>query len=130
MSGGSKSAVAGVMVAIVDGVSAASTACESDVNVTIGGRIGGGWPGGVFLKGPSGLPFGEGRPLGIPFALGDGDCCALPRPPKDPKDSESRLEKLLLLLCVEEDLLETVDWDHRFRFPTPSRTPLPLSERG
>lgn len=107
--GGSKSAVAGVIVAIVDGVSAASTAWERDFSVTIGGRTGGGWLGGLFLAGPSGLPLGEGRPVCIPFALGDGDCCALPKPPNDPKDPDNRLEKLFLLLWVDDDLLETVD---------------------
>ena len=96
-------------MATVEGVSAASTACDREVNVTMGGRTGGGWVGGVRVGISSGLPFGEGRPLGIPFAFGDGDCCALPKAPKDPKDPESRLEKLLLLLWVEDDLLETVD---------------------
>ena len=64
----------GVTVATVDGVSAASTACESEVRVTIGGSIGGGWRGDTLWTGPSGLSLGEGRDFGGPFAFGEGDC--------------------------------------------------------
>ena len=53
---------------------------------------------------------------------------ALANPLKELKDPDNLLEKLLRLLWVAEDLLEAVDCDHRFRFPTPpSRSPLPLS---
>ncbi len=96
-------------VAIVEGVSAASTACEREVSVQIGGRTGGGWLGDILFGGPSGLSLGEDRVFGAPFAFGGGDDWALPRPLKEPNDPDNLLEKLLLLLWVEDDLLETVD---------------------
>lgn len=119
-----------MIVATVEGVSAASTACESDVRVTMGGRTGGGWIGCRLFAGPSGPGLGGGRAFGPSLAFGEGDCCALPKPPKEPNDPDNLLEKLFLLLCVEDDLLETVDCDQRFKFPMPSLTPCPLSDRG
>ena len=57
------SAVAGVAVA-VDGESTASTACDNEDSVTMGGRIGGGLIGGGGMVGSSGgVPLDDGRPL-------------------------------------------------------------------
>lgn len=121
------SAVAGVTVATVDGESAASTARDKDDNVTIGGRVGGGFEGGDIWANAGGLFCGDGRPLVEDVALGEG-VWPPTKPPKEPKDPESLFEKLLRLLCAEF-LLEAVDWDHLFRLPTPSRNPFPLSGR-
>ena len=117
-------------LAIVEGVSAASTACEREVSVQIGGRTGGGWLGDILFGGPSGLSLGDDRVFGAPFAFSGGDGWALPRPLKEPSDPDNLLVKLLVLLWVDDDLLETVDWDQRFKFPIPSLTPLPLSNLG
>lgn len=101
------SAVAGVTVATVDGESAASTAWDNDDNVTIGGRVGGGFKGGDILANAGGLFCGDGRPLVENVALGEG-VWPPTKPPKEPKDPESLFEKLLRLLCAEF-LLEVVD---------------------
>lgn len=67
------SAVAGVTVAIVEGESASSTAWESDDNVTMGGKTGGiVTEGGAIFEASGGLFFGEGRPLLVKAAFGDG----------------------------------------------------------
>lgn len=63
-----------------------------------------------------------------PFALGE-DECGWVKVPKEPKEPDNRFEKLPFLFCVADELLDTVDCDHLFRFPTPSRTPLLLSGR-
>ena len=79
-----------------------------------------------------GFAIGSGRfSLGAVCALakGLGDICGLVKPPKAPNDPDSLFEKLPLRLCVAEDLLETVDCDHRFKLPTPSLTPCALSGR-
>lgn len=76
----------------------------------------------------SGLVLAEGRSFPDPFPMGEEDC-GLVNPPKEPKDPDNRFEKLFRLLWVVDDLLDTVDCDHRFRFPTPSRTPWLLSGR-
>ena len=55
--------------------------------------------------------------------LAGGECC-VPKGANAPKEPESRLAKLFLLFrVVTEDLLETVDCDQRFRFPTTSAVP-------
>ena len=109
LSGEIMSAVAGVTVAAVDGESAASTAWDKDDSVMIGGRLGGGFEGGGILATTGGLfcGDGDGRPLVENVALGDG-VCPPAKLPKDPKDPESLLEKLLRLLWAEF-LLEAVD---------------------
>lgn len=71
----------------------------------------------------SGLVLAEGPNLGAPLPLGD-DECGLAKAPKEPKEPDNRFEKLLFL---GDEVLDTVDCDQRFRFPTPSRTPLLLS---
>ncbi len=121
------SAVAGVTVTTVDGESAASTAWDKDESVTIGGSIDAGFEGGDIFAIAGGLFCGEGRPLVENVALGDG-VWPPAKPPKEPKEPESLFEKLLRLLCAEF-LLEAVDCDHLFRFPTASRKPFPLSGR-
>ena len=119
----------GVADVAVEGESAASTAWESEVKVTIGGKIGSELAGGFAVLGRSGGPLFVGdRPLLMIAALGDG-LWRSPNPLKEPKDPDSLFEKLFLLLCEAEPLLDTVDCDHRFRFPTPSRKPFPLSGR-
>lgn len=109
-SGDIRSAVAGVTVATVDGESAASTAWDKDVSVTIGGRIGGGFGGVDIFANAGGLFRGDGRPLAENVALGDGvrPVWPAPKPLKEPKDPESLFEKLLRRLCAEF-LLEPVD---------------------
>lgn len=106
-SGDIRSAVAGETVATVDGESAASTAWDKDVSVTIGGRIGGGFNGVDIFANAGGLFCGDGRPLVENVALGDG-VWPPPKPPKEPKDPESLFEKLLRRLGAEF-LLEPVD---------------------
>ena len=110
MSGESISAVTGVTVAAVDGESAASTAWDSELSVTIGGRTGSLFTGGLARLGASGgLFFGEeARPLLVKAAFGDG-ICRSPKPLKEPKDPDNVFEKLLLLLCEAEPLLDAVD---------------------
>lgn len=46
-----------------------------------------------------------------------------------PEDDPSALEELFDLTCAVEPLLEVVDCDQRFRFPTPSLTLPRLSDR-
>ena len=92
---------------MVDGESAASTAWDNDDSVTMGGRIGGGFEGGDFFAKVEGLFCGDRRPLVAKGALGDG-VCPPAKPPKEPKDPESLLEKLLRRFCAEF-LLEAVD---------------------
>ncbi len=64
------SAVTGVAVAAVEGESAASTAWDRDVKVTMGGRIGSGFAGGSAVLETSGGLFLVGDRLKV--ALGDG----------------------------------------------------------
>ena len=83
---------------------------------------------GTVFDGSSGLVLAEGPDLLAPFALGE-DESGWPKVPKEPKEPDNRFEKLPLRLCVADELLDTVDCDHRFRFPTPSFTPILLSGR-
>lgn len=105
--GESISAVAGVADATVDGESAASTAWDRDDSVMIGGKVGGGFEGDDIFSDAGGLFCGDGRPRVEKGALGDG-VWPPAKPPKEPKDPESLLEKLLRLLGAEL-LLEAVD---------------------
>lgn len=67
------STVVGVAVAAVEGESAASTACESEFKVTIGGRTGGVLSGeGAELDASGGLLLGGDRPLFVRAALVGG----------------------------------------------------------
>lgn len=98
--------------------------------VMIGGKVSAGFeeksnglPDGASLGGLSptdGLDFWSLFVVGIAGA----PKVKAPGPPK-----LIRLEKLLLLVCAADPLLEVVDCDQRLRFPTPSRTPLTLFER-
>ena len=85
-------------------------------------------PGGVFRVCLLGLLPGEICCFVNTFRdLGDWEAV---RPVKELIDPEppklNLLERLLLLLCPADDLLDVVDWDHRFRFPTPSLIPVIL----
>jgi hypothetical protein len=119
------SAVVGVVVAAVDGVSAASRAFDRTDRVIKGGSFGG-FAGEDFPDGP-GMCSCSGSG-GFVAPLGE-TAWELPRPPNEPRDPDSRLEKLLLRRCVPEDLLDVDDCDHRFKFPTPSLTSCLLSGR-
>lgn len=114
------------MVATVDGDSAASMALDKAGRVTIGGELSAVGAGGSALRAPRGLLAGGVLDLTKTTLWGGGDC-ELAKPLKVPNDPDSLLEKLFRLLLVAEDLLELVDCDHRFRFPTPSLIPVTLS---
>ena len=92
------SAVTGVTLVAVEGESAASTACDSEVKVTIGGRIGS-WLAGGFatFETSGGLSLDGERPLVARIALGDWFWRS-PKPPKEPREPDNLFEKLLLLL--------------------------------
>ncbi len=90
--------------------------------MTIGGKVGTGCfvgcAGGLSFGASSGLVVAEGRNLPTTFPFGDWDC-GLWKPPKEPKDPETRFEKLLLLAWAVEDLLlDTVDCDLRCKAAT------------
>ena len=119
----SKSAVAGVTVATVDGESAASTAWDNEDKVTMGGRLDVVGAGGDALRAPCGVPPGDVLDFARTILWGGGDCELVKRP-KEPNDP---VEKLFRLFWVAEVLLELVDCDHRFRLPMPSLIPVTLS---
>ena len=122
-------AVDGVRDAAAERVCASATACEREGSVTIGGRAfrgsegtAGVGEGTCLLRGLGGERFRFCRRLGDEdedeeFAL----CCALLRagPFTLPLNL---LEKLLNRRWPCDERLEAVDWDHRLRFPRPSRT--------
>lgn len=92
------SAVVGVTVVAVDGEFAASTARDSEFRVTIGGRIGGVLSGGgPILELSEGLFLEGDRPLFVRAAL-VGGVWRSEKPVNGPKEPDSRLEKLFLLL--------------------------------
>jgi hypothetical protein len=103
--------------------------CEVD-SVTKGGRDAAGFDGASLgrlnISCRGGLSATEGLPL---FDL-LGDCeegavkVNVPEPPK-----LIRREKLSDLVCDADPLLEVVDCDQRFKFPTPSLTPFTLLDR-
>lgn len=117
-----------MVVVTVDGESAESTAFDKDERVAMGGKAGGGYFGGDMLCGLGGLCGGEICPLIWSLAWEEA-VCGLPNPLKEPKEPDNRFEKLPLLFAFADDMLEAVDWDQRFRFPSPSLFPCLLSGR-
>lgn len=97
MEGESNSAVAGVAVATVEGESAASTACDKDDRVTMGGRLGGGGFRDDCFGSFCGLFFGDGYALVTNFPFG-GEACGAVKPLNELKEPDSLLVKLLPLL--------------------------------
>lgn len=125
--GVSSVAVAGVAAPMVDGESASSTACDNEDSATIGGSTGGGLSGMGDIAGrPAGVDRGGDLALVLYFEFGELPW-GLPNPVNEPKEPDSRFEKLLLLLFVAEVLLDAVDCDQRFKLPTPSLSPCLLS---
>lgn len=68
---------------------------------------------------------GELSVFGAPYLLPLEKLSILLVPEADP----SAREELFDLACAVEPLLDVVDWDQRFRFPTPSLTLPRLSDR-
>jgi hypothetical protein len=117
------------MVVLVNG-DARSWVARKAGCVTIGGNESAGFddtsngrPDGVTL---GGLSLTDGLDFWSLFVVG---MAGAPKVKAEGPPKLIRLEKLLLLVCAVEPLLDVVDCDQRLRFPTPSLTPTMLFGR-